>query len=35
MLPDATVAVAAAVVYVVVGYVLFYVSENWNDKEDE
>jgi len=35
MVPDATVAIIAAVCIFVGGCILFYLSETWNDEEDE
>ena len=35
MVPDATVAISAAVAVGIFGWIMFYVSDIWNDKEDE
>ena len=35
MPPDATVAIIAAVAIFIFGCALFYVSDTWDDKEDE
>lgn len=34
-MPDATVAILAAVTLFVVGCIVFCVTETWNDEEDE